>query len=372
MPKKVRVWFRQQRNAWYGEYWVKDSNHPKGRRRIAESFGKGSQGKRDAYAWKRFIEYQFNYENYKGIKPLSWEELTNAYLKVKKADGIADSSYTEIKNSLLRFQEICGPVPSNKIADYHITEFKINRKKKYKSRKEKEATEDVEKPEEASPRTVNKDLANLSALFTWAVNNHYLKETPEIKMLKQVKKKFIPPDIKTLKKLFAEAKKYPSLYLRMILALATGWRRSTVERISLNIKDDYHINIEKGYIKSLETKTKDEVIKPLGENVINEVNKYTQDCLPEGAKMLFPDRWDGKVREAWDDIRNNVNLPNFTFHNLRNLSVSLLADMGESSATLKDHTGHKQLSTTEGYIGINDESRKRVAEKLNTLFGRII
>lgn len=78
------------------------------------------------------------------------------------------------------------------------------------------------------------------------------------------------------------------------------------------------------------------------------------------------------MRGYWEEIRIKAGLPKFTFHNLRNMSVSLLADMGESSATLMKHLNHKDIKTTEGYIGVSNESLERAADKLNTVISDLL
>ena len=60
--------------------------------------------------------------------------------------------------------------------------------------------------------------------------------------------------------------------------------------------------------------------------------------------------------------------PNMTFHNLRNLSLSYLADQGESGAVLQKHASHKNFSTTARYIGVSTETTDRVTMKLDGLF----
>ena len=75
------------------------------------------------------------------------------------------------------------------------------------------------------------------------------------------------------------------------------------------------------------------------------------------------------MRQEWENCRKKAGLPKFTFHNLRNLSGSLLADKGESSAVLKSHLGHANIKTTERYIGVNIATEDRVVSKLDYVIG---
>ena len=308
--------------------------------------------------------HRLNYEAWKGVEGVPWLDLISYYLDDKDANGIAATARTEVVNSLKRFEELVGAVQSNKFCTRHIQEFKRTRVKRNMKTNE---------PKTVSPRTINKDLANLRALSNWGVENHYIhRDAVKIVFLKERIKKFQPPPLEELAALFRYAEAYPPLYLRMVLALATGLRRSAIERIGLLKSDEYHIDLDTGHIKTYESKTNEEIIKHLGRTVMAIVNKYVVAYLPDGSKKLFNEKWDGAVRNAWSKARIKAGLPKFTFHNLRNMSASYLADQGESGSVIQDHTGHKQLATTERYIGVHAKARERVTQKLDDLFGTIL
>ena len=353
MPKKVRIWFREPRGKWYGEYWEGSTRH-------AKAFKNHKHAKR----WKSWLEHQLNYEAWQGVDGVAWSDLTSYYLDDKDADGIAQSTRTEIVNSLKRFEELVGAVQSSKFCTRHIQQFKRARIKS--NRNTKEITP-------LSPRTVNKDLETLRALTNWGIENHYIAgDAVKIVFLKEQKKKFHPPALEDLASLFEYAETRPPLYLRMVLALATGLRRSAIERITLLKSEPYHIDLATGIVKTYESKGREETIKHLGKTVMSLVNKYVVEYLAEGSTRLFNEPWSGGVRNTWEKVRIRAGLPNFTFHNLRNMSASYLADQGESGSVIQDHTGHKQLSTTERYIGIHSKARERVTQKLDSLFDTIL
>lgn len=343
MPKKVRVWYRRQRKRWCGEYWLNN-------KRIAKTFA----NKSDAHLWQSYMLHKLNYEEWRGIASLDWESLTKLYLDHKKAQDIAPTTRVEIENSFKQFKNHVGPIDSNKINQSHIEQFIRERKKN-----------------EVSNRTINKDLANLQALCRWALNNHYVHQGIKFQMLKVLKKEFRPPTMKQLSELFALAKEYQPLYLRMVLALATGLRRSAIERVTLDEKQDAYIDLEHNILITIESKNRQQMIKQLGPNVMALITDHI-NALPPGTKKLFPKRWDGEARTHWERYRRQVGLPKLTFHNIRNLSVSYLADQGESAAILQKHTGHKSFKTTEGYIGVSTETQERVTKKLDRLFAETL
>lgn len=353
MPKKVRIWYREPRSKWYGEYWD-------GGKRHAKAFDNHKEARR----WKSWMLHRLNYEPWKGVAVVPWRDLISYYLDDKDANGISASAKIEVVNSLKRFEELIGAVQSGKLNTRHIQQFKKARAKRNMKTK---------KAKTVSARTINKDLANLRALVNWGVENHYIHgDAVKIVFLKERIKKFQPPPVDELAALFQYAETCPPLYLRMVLALATGLRRSAVERIALSKSEDYHIDLATGIVKTYESKNKEEVIKHLGDTAMAIVNKYVVEYSPEGSTKLFNEQWDGAIRNAWNRARVKAGLPKFTFHNLRNMSASYLADQGESGSVIQDHTGHKQLATTERYIGVHSKSRERVTQKLDGLLGTIL
>jgi len=161
LAKKVRVWFRAQRNAWYGEYW-------EGPRRITKCFGPGKEAEKLARRWASYMVHKLNYEDWQGVKSLPWEELERQYIEGKRADGISPAQLTEIAGALRRFATLAGMPPSGKLATRHIITFKAARpelyeKKPTSKRGIKDAAKKKKKPKTASPRTVNKDLEAIRA-----------------------------------------------------------------------------------------------------------------------------------------------------------------------------------------------------------------
>jgi integrase len=155
--------------------------------------------------------------------------------------------------------------------------------------------------------------------------------------------------------------------MRVVLAIETGLRRSAIERLTLSTKNKSFVDIANNVLVSYESKTREYIFKYLGENAIRLLCNYIS-LLPDGSEKLFIDAWDGKTRSVFEKIRVKIGLPHLKFHNLRNLSVSYLADKGESAAVLQHHTRHKDFKTTQGYIGVNMETEKRISSTLDELF----
>lgn len=345
MPKKVRVWYRKLRNHWYGEFH-------QGGKRPAKAF----TSKANAYAWKSYMEHKLNYEPWQGVKTIGFIEARDLYLGSKESESLAGTSLAEIKRSIGYFVTIIEPANSHDITTANIETFRVERRTASERRKE------------VTPETINKDLRNLRAFQNWLVEEHYAHAGTKFKMLPTIKRRFVPPGEKQIRDLFTRAEPTPPLHARMTLALLTGLRRSAIEKLSLNTTDNEYIDIENSRIVTLEQKTLTQVIKYLGPNTLRVMIRFIE-TLPTGSRKLFNQPWDGMMRYRWEKIRTLAGLPKLKFHNLRNLSLSILADKGESAATLQRHVGHKSFKTTDGYIGVSAETEKRIALKIDGFFG---
>ncbi|KKL69629.1 hypothetical protein LCGC14_2113010 [marine sediment metagenome] len=337
--KKVRIWYRERRKRWYGEYWL----HGK---RIAKAFS----SKREANLWKCFMSYTLNYENWQGVTGLRWVDAIHLYFLAKEAQDIADGTRFQIENTFKHFDKAITIGNTEQLCQQHIELYIRTRM------------------ETVGNRSVNKDLENLRAFHNWLVKNHYNNQSITWTMLKTINRPFIPPTTDQLISLFNYAKACPSLYARMVLALALGVRRSAVESITLLPDADCRIDLDTGIVYLLEIKTKEIIAKRLGDKALQKIIDYIS-TLPDKNTRLFSDVWDGKVRQEWEKGRKKAGLPNFHFHHLRNMSVSLLADKGESSMVLQKHLGHKNIKTTEGYAGIGIGTEKRLVSVLDDVIG---
>lgn len=344
MPKKVRVWYRKNRNHWYGEFH-------QGGKRHAKAF----ESKADAHLWKSYMQHKLNYEPWQGIKTIGFQAARDRYLVSKESEGLAQSSLAEIKRAIAFFVNIIEPANSLDITTANIETFRTKRKTTSDRRKK------------VTPETINKDIRSLRTFYNWLVENHYTHAGTKFKMLPMIHRKFIPPSERQIRDLFGLAEPTPPLHARMTLALLTGLRRSAIEKLSLNTTDDEYIDIENSRLVTLEQKTRTQMVKYLGPNTLQVIIRYIE-TLPTGSRKLFNEPWDGKIRFAWERIRKRAGLPKLKFHNLRNLSLSILADKGESAATLQRHAGHRSYKTTDGYIGISAETEKRIVLKIDGFF----
>ncbi len=345
---KVRVWYRKDRKRWYASYRVPGITPEK---KVCKAFKKKSEAQR----FREYMEYQLNHEAWHGIKGLAWDAAVKIYLD-EKEHYITKSTISDIQNTMNAFACLIGSLRTDLIYQHHITSFVDERKKKCN----REGKYTI-KPTNS---TINKDLRNFRAFYAWCKKNNYASIDLEFRMLPETLKAFVPPTRTNLLAMFSKARQmhYP-LYVRMVIAVTTGLRRSAIERLYLNPKPNRrdYIDIERKMLVTTETKTKEQFVKSLGDNALAVIERQIE-LLPDGADKLLIDTWGNECRRVFQKIR----LEGIDFHALRNIAVSILGDMGESAAVLQKKLGHKSYSTTaKYYLGVNDETDKRTTKMLD-------
>ena len=339
---KVRVWYRTERKRWYASFMQAG-------KKVYKSFLK----KNEAYKYKEYMEYQLNHEAWQGIKGLTWYTATENYL-ASKEHHIAKTTLQDIRNTFAAFATLVAPLQSDLICQTDIRAFISGRKKG--------CNRDGAYKIKPTNATINKDLRNLRAFYIWCVKSGHAQTPIEFKPLPVTIKAFIPPTREQLQAMFKKAQKlhYP-LYVRMVIAMTTGLRRSAIERLHLNqICDDY-IDVERRMLVTTETKTREQFVKHLGDNAMAVINKQIMS-LPDGSDKLLIDKWGNECRRVFEKIR----LKGIDFHAMRNIAVSILGDMGESAAVLQKKLGHKSFETTaKYYLGVSQETDKRTTKMLD-------
>ncbi|MBN2314301.1 MAG: hypothetical protein JXM79_10250 [Sedimentisphaerales bacterium] len=79
--------------------------------------------------------------------------------------------------------------------------------------------------------TLNKDIKILHAFLKWAMKKRFVDPDLKVKKVKVAPKPVTSLSIQPVKKRITMASKYPTLRLRILLAVTTGLRRSDIEAI---------------------------------------------------------------------------------------------------------------------------------------------
>jgi integrase len=255
----------------------------------------------------RNIKYaQLNSDVFTSVVDFNWQQMVNEYHHIKQVEGLQEVSTYEALLTLRHFERLIAPTSSRQITQQSLDTFVLERGKEVKR------------------DTLNKDIRNISAFLNWAVKNRYVASGLEIKKVKVSQKPVIalsPQQVRNIIKLVSD---YPTLRLRILLAVTTGLRRGDIDTILIG-----DIHFDRDTITTRNRKAKKAMAeRPVSEQMMTELSNYVA-TLPDGQELLFTDRFPAK---RWEKMRCKAGLPDLKFHDLRKTFASLLAQRGAPTA----------------------------------------
>jgi len=284
----------------------------------------------------RHIKYtQLNSDVFTSVVDFDWRQLINEYHHTKEVEGLQDASIYEVMLTLKHF----------KTADKgQFIKADCPTKHGYIRLGTRQGS---------GKNTLNKDIRNISAFLNWAVKNRYITSGLKVKKVKVPQKPVIalfPQQVHDLIKLVSE---YPTLRLRVLLAVTTGLRRGDIEDIRIG-----DIHFDRNTITTRKRKANKAMAeRPIPEQITTELSNYVA-TLPDGQELLFADRFSPK---KWAKIRRKTGLPDLKFHDLRKTFASLLAQRGVSTAVTQRLLKHStpQL-TNQVYTNVDPVLRQAI------------
>lgn len=334
----------------------------KGRPPICRTF----ERKTDAKDWGNKMEADLK----RGLKlglieaqKHTFNELADRYIKNELPNRKSD--HQKFKMQLNWWKNKIGAYYLSDITPQMISEYRDLLQKEPIRQKISETGEKV--IQFRSNATVNRYMACLSIVYTYAVNEWgWLEENP----VKKVKKKKEPKGrIRFLsneeqKAILDECRKSNNkyLYIVVMIALTTGGRYSEI----MNLKWD-NVDLKQRKIYFMDTKN--------GENRAVHIVAPLLELLNDHAKVrridtdyLFP-RADGKkpleMRKFWIKALKDSKVKNFHFHDLRHTAASNLAMNGATLLELSQILGHKTLAMVKRYSHLTDNHISNVMEKMS-------
>jgi len=160
----------------------------------------------------RQLKYaQLNSDVFAGTLTVTWSQMIQEYENSKKVRGNQAGSIYEASLTLRHFERLVGKCNSKQPNQYAIDQFILKRQNEIKR------------------STVNKDIRNLKAFVNWCRENRYVNGDIKLKLLKEDEKPVKALRHAQVKKLLLQARRYPSMHMRILLALATGLRHGDIE-----------------------------------------------------------------------------------------------------------------------------------------------
>jgi len=217
------------------------------------------------------------------------------------------------------------------------------------------------------PSTVNRELACLKTMFSYAEDNGLVAVNPlrKFSMLKEDNKRLRYLTIEEIQCLLA-AIDLDYLRVIVILALGTGMRKGEI----LQLKWKY-INFEQQYIEvgvdEMATKSGKRRIVPIDDYAAAVLRKWKSD-----SEYLFCK--DGKplrdIKKSYKSALQKASIKDFTFHDLRHTFASHAVMNGMDLYTLQKILGHSSIEMTERYSHLSKSHLKKSAQQ-GSIFKKI-
>ncbi len=324
--KKVWIYKRKGIDGW----WV--GWYESGKRKT-----KASPTRKLAEHYCQLKYSQLNSDVFTGIVSIDWKQMLDEYIESKKVQGVTEATLYEIALSLRNFERLIGKCNSKQIAQDSIDKFILQR------------------GSEVKRSTLNKDIRNLRTFINWCRAKRYLNGTIKIRELKEDERPVKSLNDVQVKKLMIMAVPYPTIKMRILLALGTGLRRGDIE--SLRISD---IDFENNSITTSSRKTRKSMgSRPVSASVMAELTKYASG-LGVGQEKLFTDSFSHK---RWKKICEDAGLTDLKFHDLRKTFGSMLAQNGVSTAVTQKLLEHASPRlTNKVYTNVDPVLRHAVEQ----------
>jgi integrase len=278
---------------------------------------------------------QLNSDVFTSVVDFDWQQMVQEYGRFKQVEGRKDASIYEVLLTLRHFERIVNANSSREVTQQNLDAFVLQR------------------GEEVGKNTLNKDIANLRAFLNWAVKSRFVPSGLEIRKVKVPQKPVVALSVQQVRDLLMTAAKYPTLRLRVLLAVTTGLRRGDIE--ALRIGD---IHFDRNTLATRNRKAgKAMPERPVPEAIMTELANHVAG-LPEGQEKVFPDRFSPK---KWDRVREKAKFPGLTFPVLRKTFASLLAQKGVSTAVTQRLLEHSSPRlTNDVYTNVDPVLRQAV------------
>jgi len=324
--KKIWVYKRKNIRGW----WV--GWYESGKRKA-----KALPSKELAEHFKQIKYTQLNSDVFTGQVLADWNQMISEYREAKKVQGVTEGTLYEIALSLRNFERLIGKCSSKQITQQVMDKFILQR------------------GTEVSRPTLNKDTRNLKTFVNWCKKKRYLNNEIALKELKEDEKPVRSLNDTEIKKLLKATEPYPSIKMRVLLALATGLRRGDID--SLKISD---VDFETNSIATTSRKTKKSMAsRPVSAEVISELSNYI--CgLDVSQEKLFRTKFNHR---KWRRICQSAGLADLKFHDLRKTFCSLLAQNGISTAVTQRLLEHSSPNlTNKVYTNVDPVLRSAVEQ----------
>lgn len=208
-----------------------------------------------------------------------------------------------------------------------------------------------------SPATINRKMAVLRALLNMCVEWGVLTHAPKIKALDEPEGRhrvLSAEEESAMMTFFSE--RHPEQAGLFEFLVSSGCRLSEALKLTW-----FDINFKNGTVVFLDTKSSDNVYKPLTDSMkrVLETRKHLAKPFPYTVDM---------VESWWKQFRTHAGMqedPAFVIHCLRHTCASNLLAQGVDLKRIQLWLGHKSYTTTENYAKTETKHLSDVVNVLN-------
>ena len=212
-----------------------------------------------------------------------------------------------------------------------------------------------------SGTTVNRELALLSSIMSYAIQLGMLESNPvsRVKKFREEPKEVVLPE-EDLKLLIREAE--PPLKYFILMGLNTGMRRGEI--LNLEWKS---ILLEERLIIVQHTKNKRIRRIPMNA-IVHELLSYLK-LQQGGRRYVFENPRTGKpflqFDHSWRTLRNRLGFNELRFHDLRHCFATHALNRGGDIHSLQTVLGHSNITMTARYLAGMVEGQKKLVNGMN-------
>ncbi|HYX74634.1 MAG TPA: site-specific integrase [Steroidobacteraceae bacterium] len=224
------------------------------------------------------------------------------------------------------------------------------------------------KEHKRSGATVNRYIATLSHLFSFAVKERRLIDRNPVSDISRKKEprgrtRFLSDDERAALLDACTKSEWPALHSLVLLAITTGARKG--ELIGLKWAD---VDLKKGRALVRETKNDEQRTLPLAGKALEALRKLKlQNSARSEWVFAQPSGLPGPYEHFdahWYAALEAAAISDFHFHDLRHTTASMLAAQGASLLEIADVLGHKTLAMVKRYSHLVVDHKAKVIEKM--------
>ncbi|WP_286677318.1 site-specific integrase [Aminobacterium sp. EBM-42] len=232
---------------------------------------------------------------------------------------------------------------------------------------------------EISPKTINRRVALLKGMLSWAVREGHINTNPlrgTVEMLKEGdngRVRYLTPEereklLQALEKRDSEEKDY--LRCAVLLSLNSGIRKGTLLKLRWEYVDwnNKTLTLPAQIMKGGKTK-----IVPLNPIALEALIDWRNRSAPQAAEgYVFPgdtrDGHLGDVKNPWKTLLKRAGIGGFRWHDMRHDFGSQLAMQGVDILVIKELMCHESLKMTLVYSHLAPQHLEKAVAKLSSLY----